>query len=678
MSQFKPNKRRKLSPPEGEDQVAERLNGVKKRRSKVNEDDYDVEQAYEHRAKKLRGKESTRLPIRTSEGWIQPKEDEAAEANDEDSFLDSGDEEGREPPTSKEDDENEEQKISPRQQILEAKEELARLAGLINEDPEEHLASLKGLAKIAESQNPTVKKLALATQCAVYKDIIPGYRIRPWTEEDVSSKLSKEVRKLRAYEQALVTGYQNYVKELERLAKGVQDYGEKEASQFASVAITCACTLLKEVPHFNFRGDLIKILVNKLSRRHIDNDFNQCIQALQDLFEKDEEGHPSMDAVSQLTKMIKARNYAIHESVLNTFLHLRLLSEFQYKASHERVDKLNPEEQKAKQSKKDRQFLTKRQRKQLRERKALDKEMKEADAVVSHEERDKMQAEMLKLVFATYFRILKARSSALMGAVLEGLARYAHLINQDFFGDILEALKDLINGMETPSDDKRNENEKDNDDYTKPVRNVTRESLLCTITAFALLEGQDASKAATTLHLDLNFFIKHLYQTLHPASLNADIELGPKSLRLADPLSSRERSSQPATKVNAQTTAVLLIRSLSSVLLPPTAIRSVPPVRLAAFTKQLMTASLQLPEKSCLAMLSLLSSVSKVHGRKIAALWNTEERRGDGVFDAVRPELESSNPFAATVWEGELLKFHYCQKVREQIQVVERNIKSCQ
>jgi len=77
-------------------------------------------------------------------------------------------------------------------------------------------------------------------------------------------------------------------------------------------------------------------------------------------------------------------------------------------------------------------------------------------------------------------------------------------------------------------------------------------------------------------------------------------------------------------------------------------------------------------------MLSLLNSVSKVHGRKIAALWNTEERRGDGVFDATRSELESSNPFATTVWEGELLRMHYCPKIRDQVKAIEKNVLDAQ
>jgi nucleolar complex protein 3 len=164
--------------------------------------------------------------------------------------------------------------------------------------------------------------------------------------------------------------------------------------------------------------------------------------------------------------------------------------------------------------------------------------------------------------------------------------------------------------------------------------------------------------------------------------MNPDIELSAKSLHLPDPhstgdnqrSSSRTSPSQRKPKVNIQTTTVLLLRSLTSVLLPATALHAVPPVRIAAFSKQLMTASLQLPEKSCLAIVSLLQQVAKVHGRKIDGLWNTEERRGDGVFNALSGSVDASNVFAGTVWEGELLRFHFSPKVREGIAVLERGI----
>jgi nucleolar complex protein 3 len=661
MSRYPLSKRRKLSPP---DPGEEAVNG----HHTHNAAKWDDEQEYERRYRKVKTNGDGRLPIKTSEGWIAQETPVEVTAEVGDGFLGSGDDDEDEENLDGQEDEA--PRVSARQLILEAKEELARLAALVNEDPEEHMASLRSLTQFAASKNGTIKKLALATQCAVYKDIIPGYRIRPAAEDELVTKLSKEVRKLRNYEQALVGGYQAYVRELEKCARGPKDQTWADASGLASVALSCAGQLLLAVPHFNFRGDLVRILVTKLSTKRIDEDYKKCLLLLEELFRNDDDGHPSLDAVTQLTRLIKAKNYNVHESVLNTFLHLRLLTEFTSKGSHHGIDKNRDDEQpNLKVSKKHREFLTKRQRKERKERKVVEKEMKEADAVVSYEERDKMQSDMLKMVFITYFRILKAKPPHLMGGVLEGLARYADRINQDFFGDILEALKDLILSADAELDDDEDDTEKEEDG----TRNVTRESLLCVVTAFALLQGQDASKSAGSLHLDLSFFITHLYRTLYPVALNADIELGPKSMHLPDP---HEDSERPAikNKVNAQTTTVLLIRCLSSVLLPPLAVRAVPPIRIAAFTKQLLTASLHLPQKSCQAMLSLLAATTKTHGRKVAGLWNTEERRGDGVFDALRGEVEGSNPFASTAWEGEILRLHWCPKVRETVGVIDKNV----
>lgn len=673
MSRAPAAKRRRISPPESDG--ASSLPPKNDPRSKfiANAAKWDLEQAYEQRPRKLKKqKESARLPVRTTEGWVQQKVEPAEEKGEEDSdsFLGSG---------SEGEDEDEETqklaeagpKVSAQQQVIEAKEELARIAGIVNEDPEEHIGSLKTLAQIGASENTTIRKLALAAQAAIFKDLIPGYRIRPLSEESMQEKLSKEVRKLRTFEQKLVSSYQAYVQDLAKLAKESGTPTSEASASLATVAITCACNLLLAVPHFNFRGELLNILVSKLSTARIDGDFLKCRETLETLFENDEEGNPSLDAVTMLTKMMKGKDYNFDESVLNTFLHLRLLSEFHSKASYHSVDKPTEDQHQGKKMKQKREFRTKKQRKMLKERKAIEKEMKEADATVAHEERDRMQAETLKMVFVAYFRILKARSQKLMGAVLEGLARYAHLINQDFFGDILEALRDIISIAEVSTTADENGDGDDN----VPERNLTRESLLCVITAFALLQGQDGATAASTLKLDLSFFITHLYRTLHAVSLNPDIELSAKSLHLPDPHRPEATAQNTSShKVNVQTTVVLLIRSLTSVLLPPAALRAVPPVRIAAFCKQLMTISLQLPEKSCVAMLGLLNKATKIHGNKISALWNTEERRGDGVFDALKPEIEGSNPFAGTVWEGELLRKHFCPTVRDAVLGIENNV----
>lgn len=665
-------KRRRLSPKESSDQDSSVSTLVGQ---STTQDEFfkraagwNLEQDYEQKPRKpkRKEKENTRLPIKTAEGIVEQLQAPDVTHEDHDSWL-SAEEESIEDRGRVQ----QESTVPIRQQILEAKEELARLASLVNENPEEHAGAFRALGQIAASSIPTIKKLGLATQLAVFKDVIPAYRIRPIAEIDQTEKVSKDVRRIRAFEQSLVSSYQAYIKDLAKCAKArLGGFFEAESS-VKQVAIGCTCALLIAVPHFNFRGELLKILVGKLSTNNIDADFVKSRETLETLFREDEDGTSSLDAVGLITRMMRARNYQIDQSVLNTFLHLRLLREFSSKASQNRVDKASTENgDGSKKPKFKKDFRTKKLRKIMKERKLVEKDFKEADAIVSHEQRDRMQAETLKLVFVTYLRILKARVPHLMGAVLEGLAMYAHLINQDLFGDLLEILKDLISSGEALRKADEEEQE-DEGEPSKGIQNSTRESLLFVTTAFALLDGQDFARSTPSLNLDLTYFTSHLYRCLHFFCMNPDLELSHKSLRLPDPHAPSSASpTTTAPRVNLQTMTVLMLRALTSILTP----RSTPPVRLGAFTKQLFTSSLQLPEKSTLAMMSLLSNVTKIHGRKIAALWNTEERRGDGVFDAMRGDLEGSNPFASTLWDGELLKLHYAPAIREGIRGIERII----
>ncbi|CAK7264264.1 hypothetical protein SEPCBS57363_000992 [Sporothrix epigloea] len=717
-------KRRRVGPPRagGDDETP---NGIDKSFMK-NAASWSLEENYAERSLKRSKKAaraekvSDRLPIRTADGVMRPSASEAVEddlasdaEDDKNSFgnnSDDDDDDKKKVDAAKTKSSKDDRKaaanarLPERQQIQNAKEELAKIALKLNESPEENGGSFKLLAQVSQQyKSITVQKMCLATQLAVYKDVIPGYRIRSFGEEaPTGERLSSDVRRIRAYEQSLLAGYQGFLRELMRLSKlrpkqasdkstadSRQAKTAKSVNGLADAALACACSLLTSVPHFNFREDLLKIIAGKLSMRRVDASFVKCRVALETLFREDDEGRPSMEAVAMLSKMMKARDYWVDESVPNTFLHLRLLSEFSGKGSQDSVDRTSDATKKNK-----KEFRTKRQRKMMKEQKALDRDMAQADALVAHEERERMQSETLKLVFATYFRILKLRTPHLMGAVLEGLAKYAHLINQNFFGDLLEALKDLIRYSEedalredrgTDGDQEGNTGNEDDEEEFAVARNPSRESLLCTVTAYALLAGQDAHNAASDLHLDLSFFTTNLFRSLYPLALSPDIEKRANSLqqRLAN---AQEASSSAAAaeaaalnqkhgaKVNLQTTTVLLIRCLTAVLLPHYNIRSVPPLRLAAFTKQLMSASLHVPEKSSQALLALLYDVAHTHSKKIGALWNTEERKGDGTFNPLSETAEASNPFAATVWEGELLRKHYCPKVREGIKALEKNV----
>ncbi|RAL14812.1 nuclear export protein Noc3 [Aspergillus homomorphus CBS 101889] len=685
MAPGRTTKRRRVSPPVDEDTASSRPSGAAIGDFYNQAAEWDLEQDYERRPRKTgkKDKERTRLPIKTAEGF-QTLEEPEPEAEESDSFLGTDDDEDEEMADTVADEEEDEEevkeeapKIPLKVQIIQAKEELARLATLINEDPEEHISSFKAMAEMVDSgKHVAIQKLALASQAAVYKDVIPGYRIRPLTDQDMTGKVSKEVRKLRSYEQTLLSNYKHYIGKLVEITKpNKKDVAPVDAG-LKTIAINCACNLLLAVPHFNFRTELLKILINRLARRQVDADFVKCRETLEDVFQKDQDGVVSLEAVRLLSKLMKAKEFRVHESVLDTFLSLRLLSEFAHKASRDRIER-EPEEEtfNGKKPKQKREFRTKKERKIQKERKAVEKDMKEADALVSHEERDKNQAETLKLVFGVYFRILKLRIPTLMGPVLEGLAKYAHLINQDFFGDLLEALKDLIAHADRDEEEKNNEEAEDDDTQPSSTRDAHREALLCTVTAFALLEGQDASKAAANLHLDLSYFVKHLYRSLYTLSINPDVEYNPdKSLRLPDPDSHAANNVyRPRKKVNFQTPTVLLLRCLHSTLISR-AHGNPPPVRLGGFAKRLMTSSLQLPEKSALATLSLMNQVARHNARRIASLWHSEERRGDGVFNPYATDIETTNVFAGTVWEGELLRNHYCPQIRDAALDIEKMI----
>lgn len=91
--------------------------------------------------------------------------------------------------------------------------------------------------------------------------------------------------------------------------------------------------------------------------------------------------------------------------------------------------------------------------------------------------------ETLKLLFVLYFSILKnPKPTPLLPGALQGISRFAHLVNVDFFKDLLKVLKDLI----------ALEEEDMEDEMSKDVREI-QHRLLCIVTAFELLSGQGKS-----------------------------------------------------------------------------------------------------------------------------------------------------------------------------------------
>ena len=101
--------------------------------------------------------------------------------------------------------------------------------------------------------------------------------------------------------------------------------------------------------------------------------------------------------------------------------------------------------------------------------------------------------ETLKLLFVLYFRILKnPEPTPLLPAALHGISRYAHLVNIDFFKDLMQVLKELMLRESVTHDDDA--------DTASPGSigfHDVQHQLLCVATAFELLSGQGMSLSFT-------------------------------------------------------------------------------------------------------------------------------------------------------------------------------------
>ncbi|KAF7728904.1 hypothetical protein EC973_005299 [Apophysomyces ossiformis] len=611
-----------LDSSEDEEEIDDRRKKPAKKRAT---NDSDEEMEYEKAPRKVaaewtRKDYHTKLPIKLPGGKIaQQEESEPADSEEEETTeLEVAEEENEEEESAQEEEEVEEEapKLSKKEYILFKKEELAQVASEIQEDPEEKVDQLKSLRNISKDEVASVRKLALLTQLAVYKDIIPGYRIRALTEKEESVQVSKDVKKLREFEKSLLRNYELYLKDLDSLLTKKKT---EEDQSTALVAARCLCELLTTKIHFNFRLNIMASVIARMSSLKWNEIADLCCKSIITVMENDESGRASLDALRMITRMVKSKGYAVHENVVNTFLHLRLKDEMVPVAHQSPETEIKGKKRK----REDKPFLTKKARKALKETKQIEKEFQEAEAVVSKEEKDKNHTETLKLLFAFYFRILKKQSdSPLLPAVLQGLAKFAHLINVDFFNDLLEGLKEVMRGIDESS---AKSNESAN----------THKRLLCIITAFQLLSGQGEA-----LNYDLKDFYQEIYAIILKASFHTNLE------DKADILHDSESD--------------LLVRGLELMFLKK---RQIPIDRMAAFIKRVSLTALHMPSKTVSHCLHLIEKLVKKDHR-LDALLQSEDRAASGVYMPLLEDPELCNPFGTNLYELFLYQDHYDPKVR--------------
>ena len=507
-------------------------------------------------------------------------------------------------------------------------------------DPEGRWKELKDLASLCEDRDGEIARLAALSMALVFRDICPGYRIRPPTEKELTMKVSKEVMKTRAFESGLLTYYKAYVRVLVRCsgAKKARSQRGKGGPDMAS-AVKCLCALLSGLPSFNFRTDILSALVPVFGSRDVDN-AQTVAKALGECVSNDLRGDLTLEALHMTAQLVKQSKCNIQPCAFAYVLNVRFDEGILVPMIRDQKEVLS-RKQTFKKKQEEREKIRKARLEKVK--KAQDKErMKsfghedssddsedeeaqfardfdEGQAVMGFKEKKKMQSRLLEATFEMYFRVLKNAASPeptpglpMLSAALTGLAKFTQLISIDFLGDLMEVFRKLLAQEDLLSD------------------TLKAQTLL---TACEILSGH-----GEILQVDTGEFYRQLYVMLGKPSAGA----------------TGWQEGMSSTDQRAFEHGTLRVRAIQRFI---GGFKQVDQARMAAFAKRLASAAIGMEAGECLGSLGIVRQVLASYPRVRNLLEN--ERIGNGVFQMDLDDPEHAQGLSAVLWDLSLMARHY-------------------
>ncbi|CAH8521593.1 unnamed protein product [Heterobilharzia americana] len=381
------------------------------------------------------------------------------------------------------------QLLSARNVITDIKHSVAIKCEGILKSPEENINSLRDLIKTFESKQfrklKQIRSLVIASLCVVFKDILPAYCIRPVTEKEKAQPTTKEIRKVRFYEENLLLNYKKYT-ELLRIILGDKtlnikplrlktysklDWNDEERLS----AIRCVCQLLESHPGFNYSKELIKLLPPHLNSTKTQV-ASVILKAVDTIFENDTDRDVTLMICRAIHRFCRSKSYLVGVPIIRALSGVTITE----------VERQQVKEK----SKVDRRMRSRRERKETKTQRKFEKEMAETLSLQSREKRLKMNTLVMNEILFVFFKILKTTSnSKLLSAVLKGLSKYARLINTQYVDSLLSVLNTMVAKKSTSILD----------------------GLHCVHTALSIMSS---SSASDVLAVDPTVFCNHLYTIL--------------------------------------------------------------------------------------------------------------------------------------------------------------------
>lgn len=492
---------------------------------------------------------------------------------------------------------------------------------------------------------------SLTQECDIYCELIPAYKISAKLESasETGHKQKKEVYNIERLEHELLTQYEHFLQLLRKLQR--KSHPEQQA---LGSRMTAKLISESSAAEFNHAETLLTLGVRFANAKSI-----RVAKPSMDAIQKLLDGRTIDDCtdcvVHAILAIVRQQHHALNPKILNMLLFIR-------------VAMIDPH----------RRDITEEKEKQKRLKnkdKELARQMQKAEARRSRAELSAKQIKVIHSVFVIYLRVLQASQSCsrehqakILAPALEGLAKFAPLVNVEHYQLLMKALRELVDEEDTV---------------------VTTK--LHALVAVACLAQKDVMLDASEWRVDLTHFHEVLYRCVGAAmsppqvhditgkkeeeeSAENDDTASRGSTSTAGSLSSVAFSIAQSMAAHRQTQQSLekewgyrcglCIRAIDLLVLSQ---KFVPTTRVIALCRRLFLLASAAPPNITIATISLVHRLLLRYPAAASTFIGGSDNylAGKGNFDPEAEEMNASNSDCSFAWEVALLHRSYHPTVRE-------------
>eukprot|EP01063_Lacrimia_lanifica_P013545 TRINITY_DN20196_c0_g1_i1.p1 TRINITY_DN20196_c0_g1~~TRINITY_DN20196_c0_g1_i1.p1 ORF type:complete len:637 (+),score=245.51 TRINITY_DN20196_c0_g1_i1:64-1911(+) len=512
------------------------------------------------------------------------------------------------------------------------------------------LSRLKELRAVHKREIKSVGDVAtnLRDEAQIFMDILPGYKIKELTEAEKQQMKSKEVRNLQSVEQTILMYYRKFVGNVVGLA-------HKKSDDAQYMAVNCLVELLPAAQDFNYGSSVIDTVVDRANSRN-PRLAQMCITGVRDLLSAPTPNDAVLSCLQCICDQVKDRGHLVNHRLLASLMCIRI------KIIDVHARDIIKEKKIKQQQKKD--------------DKEIAKAMSKGEASIGRVEQAKMQTQMLNKVLTCYLRILEIcktapryRQSLLLGPTMEGLAKFAHMIDFSLFELLLQAISDILDG-----------------------ESATLAAMLNGIITVATLAISTQKDAVTSdgVSIDIGGYYERLFAIL-PAVLDASSHHDERSrideeqmfdgdgkptddaTSAVSMVAPRGRKSDPPRNTLKERTdrGYLALKALDLLLLQP---KKVSMTRVAAFYRRLEHLALHTTANISVAILAFTHKLLQKYPN-LAVLHDGGEEAAGAAYDYEVDVPDHVSAMSSVSWEVPLLRRSYHPLLRDYASHLLRNHK---